>query len=325
MLNPYLIARPLLRREAILSSRMEGTKTTAAKLVSVEAQEVESPDAETQEVANYLLAMNHGVELLGTMPLCKRLIKALHHKLMAGVRGSDETPGEFRRIQNFIGHHDLASARFVPPPVAELEPLLLDLEELLNESDSDESPPLLVRAALSHYQFEALHPFRDGNGRVGRLLIPLMLLAHQRLQSPTLYLSAFFEKNRRRYVDLMLAVSQRGDFEAWVQFFLEAIRDSAVESGEKADRLLELRDRYHGSLHQARSSALTLKLVDRLFDLPLITVAGAAKELGLTPAAATQHVQRLLDGKILVEITGRKRDRQFLAPELLRILDTDEE
>jgi Fic family protein len=324
MVNPYLIARPLLRREAILSSRMEGTRTTAAKLVSVEAHQVDSPDLQTQEVANYVVAMNHGLALLKKMPLCQRFMCELHGQLLTGVRGAEETPGEFRTIQNFIGQSDLASARFVPPPPSALKPLLADLEQYLNLEDKEASTPLLVRVALSHYQFETIHPFRDGNGRVGRLLIPLMLLAHARLDTPALYLSAYFERHRQRYVDLMLTATKRGEFEPWIVFFLEAIHDAAQESVQQADRLLEMRGRYYQALQLARSSALTLKLVDKLFELPLLTVSSAADELGVTAATAMQHLQRLLDAKIVVEITGRKRDRQYVAPELLTVLGTDE-
>jgi Fic family protein len=324
MVNPYLIARPLLRREAILSSRMEGTKTTAAKLVTLEAQQG-NPDAATQEVANCITAMNHGLTLLDTMPLCLRLIRELHEKLLTGVRGAEETPGEFRRIQNFIGHGAIDSARFVPPPPAELGQLLRDLELFLNEPDEPASTPLLVRLALSHYQFETIHPFRDGNGRVGRLLIPLALQAHERLDSPVLYLSGFFEQHRRRYVDLMLAVSQRGDFESWIQFFLEAVQSSALDSVEQSNRLLEMRGRYHALLHHARSSALTLKLVDNLFELPLVTAAIVGQLLEVSPSTAIKHIQNLVGAQILVEVTGRRRDRQYVAPELLSILGADEE
>jgi Fic family protein len=324
MVNPYLIARPLLRREALLSSRMEGTKTTAAKLVTLEAQQGDT-DSATQEVANCVTAMNHGLTLLESMPLCLRLIRELHEKLLTGVRGAEETPGEFRRIQNFIGHAELRSARFVPPPPGELEQLLADLERFLNEPDETASTPLLVRLALSHYQFETIHPFRDGNGRVGRLLIPLALQAHERLNSPVLYLSSFFEQHRRQYVDLMLAVSQRGDFESWIQFFLEAVRSSALDSVEQSNRLLEMRDRYHALLHQARSSALTLKLVDQLFELPMVTAASVAKQLDVSPSTAIKHIGSLVAAKILVEITGRRRDRRYFAPELMSILGSDDE
>jgi Fic family protein len=177
---------------------------------------------------------------------------------------------------------------------------------------------------MARLSSEALHPFRDGNGRVGRLLIPLMLLAQKRLDTPALYLSAHFERHRQRYVDLMLFASKRGDLEPWILFFLEAIHDAAQESIQQADRLLEMRGRYHNALQQARSSALTLKLVDKLFELPLLTISSTADELDVTPATAMQHIQRLLDAKIVVEITGRKRDREYVAQELLTVLGTDE-
>lgn len=325
MVNPYLIARPLLRREAILSSRMEGTRTTAARLVSLEADAVTTTDPETREVANYVDAMNHGVALLKHLPLCLRLVRELHEKLLGGVRGAEETPGQERRVQNFIGRADIASARFVPPPPERLESLLRDFEQYLNVADSDDGAPLLVRMAMAHYQFETLHPFRDGNGRVGRLLIPLTLLAHGRMTTPTLYVSGYLEQHKRRYVDLMLEASQTGDFVPWTEFFLDALRSAADESSRRADQLIGLRERYRDQLHEARSSALTLKLVDALFELPLLTTQRAMSVLGVTAATAGQHLNRLVDANILSEVTGRKRDRQFVAPELLAALDTDEE
>jgi Fic family protein len=325
MVNPYLIARPLLRREAILSSRMEGTRTTAARLVSMEADAISTTDPETREVANYADAMNHGVALLSQLPLCLRLVRELHEKLLTGVRGAEETPGQERRVQNFIGRADIASARFVPPPPERLEPLLRDFEQFLNLADSDDGTPLLVRMAMAHYQFETLHPFRDGNGRVGRLLIPLTLLAHGRMTTPTLYVSGYLEQHKRRYVDLMLEASQTGDFVPWTEFFLEALRSAADESSRRADQLIALRERYRDQLHEARSSALTLKLVDALFELPLLTTQRAMSVLDVTAATAGQHLNRLVDANILREVTGRKRDRQFVAPELLAALDTDEE
>lgn len=323
--NPYLIARPLLRREAILSSRMEGTRTTAARLVSLEAEAVTTSDPETREVANYVDAMNHGVALLSRLPLCLRLVRELHEKLLTGVRGAEETPGQVRRVQNFIGRGDLASARFVPPPPERLEPLLTDFEQYLNLSDADDGAPLLVRLAMAHYQFETLHPFRDGNGRVGRLLIPLTLLAHGRVTTPTLYVSGYLEQHKRRYVDRMLEASQTGDFAPWIEFFLEALCAAADESSRRADQLIALRERYREQLHEARSSALTLKLVDALFELPLVTPQRAMRLLDVTAATAGQHLNRLVQAGILSEVTGRKRDRQFVAPELLAALDTDEE
>lgn len=325
MVNPYLIARPLLRREAILSSRMEGTRTTAARLVSVEAYPEGDPDPETHEVANYLEAMNHGVQLLNVIPVSLRLIRALHEKLLDGVRGGQETPGRFRRVQNFIGHADILSARFVPPPADRLDELLDDLERYLNVDDATSETPLLVRIAMAHYQFETIHPFRDGNGRVGRLLVPITLLAQKRISSPVLYLSGYLESRKKKYVDLMLGASQTGQFTAWIEFFLDALRSAADESCETAEQLISLRDRYHAQLHRVRGSALSLKLVDALFELPLTTVARAARILDVTQATAGQHVSRLIEAGILFETTGKKRDRQFIAPELLKALGTDEE
>jgi Fic family protein len=179
--------------------------------------------------------------------------------------------------------------------------------------------------AMAHYQFETLHPFRDGNGRVGRLLIPLTLLAHGRMTTPTLYASGYLEQHKRRYVDLMLEASQTGEFAPWTEFFLEALRSAADESSQRADQLIALRERYREQLHEARSSALTLKLVDALFELPLMTTQRAMSILDVTAATAGQHLNRLVDASILSEITGRKRDRQFVAPELLAALGTDEE
>lgn len=325
MVNPYLIARPLLRREAILSSRMEGTQTSAARLVSLEAQPSGETDPQTREVANYLEAMTHGVKLLQELPVSLRMIRALHEKLMQGVRGSQETPGEFRRVQNFIGHSDIRSARFVPPPRDRLDGLLADLEHYLNLDDSMTDTPLLVRIAMAHYQFETIHPFRDGNGRVGRLLVPLTLLAQKRIETPILYLSGYLESRKSNYVDLMLRASQSGDFLPWIEFFLEAVRASADESCGTATTLIELRDDYHSRLHQARSSALTLKLVDALFEIPVTTVAKAAELLDVTTATAGQHINRLIEANLVVEMTGRKRDRLFVAPALLRVLRTDDE
>ncbi len=195
----------------------------------------------------------------------------------------------------------------------------------MNLDDATTDTPLLVRLALAHYQFETIHPFGDGNGRVGRLLVPLALLAHGRMTTPTLYVSGYLEQHRRLYVDLMLGASQTGNFEAWIEFFLETLRSSADESSQRADHLIALRERYHSELHRVRGSVLTLKLVDALFELPFMTVARAASLLDVTVATAGQHVTRLASAGIVTEVTGRKRDREFVALELLHALGTDED
>jgi Fic family protein len=320
--NPFLIARPLLRREALISSRMEGTKTTAARLVSLEAASDSASDAETREVQNYMVALSHGRELLAELPVCLRLIRAVHQRLLSGVRGEREAPGKFRTIQNYIGHGSIADARFIPPPPSVLDPLLRDLESFLNAGD-DDALPLLVRLAMVHYQFETIHPFGDGNGRVGRLLVPLSLEAEGYLSHPTLYVSGFFERRKRAYTDLMLAVSQRGAWEAWIQFFLEALAESARDSEGQANALVTLRGSYQKRFHQARNSALTLKLVDSLFDMPLLTATRVQELLDVSPATANKHIHRLVEEGIVQEVTGRQRDREFLATAVLELIEVE--
>lgn len=325
--SPVLISAPLLRREAIASSKIEGTNTTPEQLVLLELEppgEAKAVDAsDTQEVLNYLTALHHGFERLRQIPVCLRLLQELHEILMKGVRGDAERPGEFRNVQNFIGSsQDIRQARFVPPPVAEMRRCLEELEVYMNEPG--DSLPHLVRVALVHYQFETIHPFRDGNGRVGRLIVPLLLCSYERLEGPTLYLSPYFERHRRQYTDLMLRVSQTGDFAAWVRFFLEAVDASALDSIKRAEALLQLRESYRHRLQLGRASAALLALVDGLFERPSVSLAVAAKLLGgVTPASASANVKKLVDAGILREVTGRKRDQRFVADEILSVAHPD--
>lgn len=326
--NPHLITAPLLRREAISSSKIEGTNTTPEQLVLLELEQPStSPSgnvSETQEVLNYITALNHGFRRLQEIPVCLRLLQELHEILMRGVRGDAERPGEFRNVQNFIGaSQDIRQARFVPPPVAEMRRCLEELEVYMNEAG--DILPHLVRVALVHYQFETIHPFRDGNGRVGRIIVPLLLCSYERLEGPTLYLSSYFERHRTQYTDLLLRVSQTGEFGSWVRFFLEAVDVSASESIRRAEALLQLREEYRRRLQQSRASAALLALVDGLFERPSVSLAHAATLLGgVTPAAASANVRKLVDAGILAEVTGRKRDQRFVANEIIRVVHTDE-
>jgi Fic family protein len=321
--NPHLISAPLLRREAISSSRIEGTIATPEQLLLLEVEAEERPSAiseatQTQEVLNYIHALNHGFARLSEIPVCQRLIREMHEILMRGVRGDAERPGEFRDVQNFIGRsRDIREARFVPPPVSELKQCLHELEEFIHESD--DTLPHLVRLALVHYQFETVHPFRDGNGRVGRLLIPLLLCTYERIDKPALYLSPHLERHRSEYTDLLLKVSQTGDYLSWVRFFLEAVEGSALESVTRAEALLALRESYHARLQSTRSSALLLRLVDNLFERPSTSIGVAGEIMQVTPAAAAANLRKLVDAKILVEVTGRRRDQRFVAPEIIRV------
>lgn len=328
MVNPHLVGRPLLNREAILSSRIEGTYTTPQQLALLEAVEEQHPgrssvDAETREVYNYVRAMQHGLKLLRELPICLRLIKEIHSVLMVGVRGDGERPGEFRTVQNYIGREvdGIRNARFIPPPVPEMHACLEDLEQYINPDPSgrESELPLLVRLALIHYQFEAIHPFRDGNGRVGRLLVPLILCSAQKMRGATLYVSSHLERHREQYTDLLLRVSQRGDWLGWIQFFLAAVAESARESVRRVDRVLALHAQYHKLFHSARSSALLLKLVDALFEQPAITIPRAAGLLNVTPASASANIKKLVLAGILKESTGRKRDQVFFADQLFSI------
>lgn len=325
LVNPYLVGSPLLHREAILSSKIEGTITTPEQLVLLEAGETggqtrEAQRQDTQEVLNYVRAMQHGLRRLKDLPVCLRLIQEIHAELLGGVRGERERPGDFRTNQNWIGRQgeSILLARFVPPPVPEMTEALHDFEKYLNEDTED--LPLLVKLTLLHYQFETIHPFRDGNGRIGRLLLPLLLCNHKRIGDPVLYLSWYFERNRDLYMDLLLAVSLRGEWSAWIHFFLRGVIECAEEALSQAGELLRLRERYVTSVQKARSSGLLQKLIDRLFLVPSITIGQAAKLLEVTPAAAGQNIRKLQDAQILSEMTGRQRGQVFVARDILAVM-----
>lgn len=332
--NPYLIGSPLLHREAILSSRIEGTITTPERLVLFEAESSEGrvtpqQDNDTQEVLNYVRAMQHGLELLKTLPFCLRLIREVHRVLLTDVRGERERPGEFRHDQNWIRGRiddDIRNARYVPPPVEEMKEALNNFEVYLNQEQADDRDPLLVQLALIHYQFEAIHPFRDGNGRIGRLMIPLLLCSCGRLDAPILYLSAYFERNRDQYVDSLLAVSQEGRWIPWINFFLRGVQQSANDANRHALGLLDLRQRYHRMFQRGRSSALLIRLIDRLFQTPSISINQAAELLEVTHQAATNNIRKLEEEGVVREVTGRKRNQVYLAGEILSYMyDTPEE
>jgi Fic family protein len=319
--NPFLVGSPLLHREAILSSRIEGTIATPEQLVLAElaGPSATGEDAgEAEEVVNYMRAMRHG--LRSKLPISLRLIREMHGVLMKGVRGGQDRPGEFRDVQNFIGSPgaSIGDARFVPPPPGAMRECLDAFERRLHPRD--ERLPLLVKLAVVHYQFEAIHPFRDGNGRIGRLLLPLMLVREKRLDEPVLFLSAYLERHRQQYMDLLLAVSQKGVWLEWVRFFLKGVEESASESLEQTDALLALRQRYHDQFRAARSFGALQQLIDNLFVSPSITMTTTAKTLKITPAAASSNIRKLTEGGVLREVTGRKRDQVFVAHEILRFM-----
>lgn len=321
--NPLLLIRPFMRREAVLSSRIEGTQASLSDLLLFEASEMaEASTSDVREVFNYVSALEEGRALLKELPVSMRLIRAVHRKLMEGVRGQHRTPGEFRTSQNWIGPPGctLNEATFIPPPVPEMKNALSELEKFLHEKPA--FPPL-VRLALIHYQFEAIHPFLDGNGRVGRLLIILLLCAEELLPQPLLYLSAYLERNRKQYYDLLLKVSQEGNWSEWIRFFLRGVEEESRDAVKRSDKLLRLWQDYRERLQSARSSALLLRLVDELFSYPAITVSWAAKRLRITPRAAQLNVDKLVASRILKEVTGRQRNRVYVANGIVRIIDVE--
>ena len=321
--NPHLLIKPFIRREAVLSSQIEGTQATLSDLILFEQTDVhvESNTSDVHEVSNYVRALEFGLQRLKTRPMSLTLFKDMHQMLMSGVRGGDKTPGAFRDVQVVIGPTKrIEEARYVPPPPIFVDSLMSEFEKYI-QSPSDIPP--LVRLALVHYQFEAIHPFQDGNGRIGRLLITLMLCSEGLLPLPMLYLSAYFEKNRDDYYRHLLLISQRGAWSEWIIFFLRGVASESVDAIERASRLMALREKYHSTTQTARSSALTLKLIDFLFSNPGITLRHATDLLKVTPVAAQRHIERLVKFGILREATQKKRNRVYLADGILRTLNED--
>lgn len=318
--NPHLLIRPFLQKEAVLSSRIEGTRATLSDLLLFDIEmEREAEIIDTREVSNYVVALETGLDRIKTIPIGTRVIRELHAILLRGVRGGESASGEYRTLQVHIGPTKrIEDATFIPPPANEIDPLMSRLEQFIHERND---LPALVRFALIHYQFEAIHPFYDGNGRVGRLLISLLLSAEQILDQPLLYLSAYFERHRDRYYSALRRVSTHGAWTDWVYYFLEGVQSQSFEAIDAARRLLALRDVYHRRLQTARSSALIHKLIDDLFLYPAMSATRAAKLLGVTWRAAQQNIEKLVDANILREVTGQKRNRIFLAEELVRSIE----
>jgi Fic family protein len=319
--NPHLLIGPFIRREAVLSSRIEGTQASFSDLLFFEASGIVDPRTpDVREVANYVQALEYGLARMNELPLSLRLIREIHERLMAGVRGEHLTPGEFRRSQNWIGPPGctLDNAVFVPPPEDEMKTALADLEVYWH---TPSTLPPLVRLALIHYQFEAIHPFLDGNGRIGRLLMTLLLCVEGLLKEPLLYLSAYFDRYREHYYRHLLAVSHRNAWRDWLDFFLRGVADQARDAVQRSGQLLDLREDYRRRLPAISSSALLPRLMDELFAYPAITIAQVAERLGITPRAAGLNVEKLVKAGLLREITGQQRNRVFIAPDIVQIVE----
>lgn len=316
--NPHLLLRPFIRREAVLSSRIEGTQATLGEILAAEAGAVvDRSPADLREVANYVAALEHGMKRLGTLPLSLRLVRELHEKLMRGVRGDAATPGEFRRSQNWIGPpgSTLMNATYVPPPVREMHECLGAWETFLH----DRTLPPLVHIGLVHVQFEAIHPFLDGNGRVGRLLITLLLHERRILPAPLLYLSAFFEATRRDYYDRLQGVQARREWGDWLVYFLNGVARQSEDALSRVQRINRQIELWRGELQGA--SRNSQRLLDRLAANPFLTARGAARQLKVAFTTAQRAISAL-EGIGAIEPLGEaRRDRVYCAAAILDILD----
>ena len=301
-----------VRKEAVLSSMIEGTQSSLSDLLLFELdQEPGVPIDDVREVSNYVAALDHGLRLLGEgLPLSLRLFREIHGVLLNKGRGSNQAPGEFRRSQNWIGGTRPGNAAFVPPPAEEVLECMSKLELFLH--DQPEPTPVLLKAALAHVQFETIHPFLDGNGRLGRLLIALLLCEQKVLREPMLYLSLYFKTHRQNYYELLNNVRMTGDWEAWLDFFAEAVIVTATQAVETAQQLLDLsnqdRDKISGL---GRAAASTLQVQRALMEHPIATSGSLVKKTGITPATVNKALVHLEQLGIVKELTARKRNRLF--------------
>ena len=325
--HPDLFVLMYVRKEAVLSSQIEGTQSSLQDLLAAEAHILGASETpkDVDEVVHYVRAMKHGLARLAKLPVSVRLIREIHRVLVEGGRGARLTPGELRRSQNWIGPIgcSLAEATFVPPPPSTLPAALGALERFLHEDD--ESVPLLVKIGLAHAQFETIHPFLDGNGRIGRLLITFLLCERQVLHKPVLYLSYYFKRQRQEYYDRLQAVRDRGDWDGWLTFFLHGVAEVSGQATETARRVLALREAHRSAItdHFGRAAGNGHRVLERLFEQPIVSVNVVQSLTGTTYPSANDLVQRFVRRRILVEITGQTRNRRFRYDAYVRLFDQE--
>lgn len=310
--NPDLFVFMYVRKEAVLSSQIEGTQSSLQDLLSAEALLTHDVPRDVDEVVNYVATMHAGLARLRELPVSVRLIREMHQQLLKGMRGAHLAPGELRRTQNWIGPpgSTLATASFVPPPPQELPRLLAEFESFLHHRDD---LPLLIRIGLAHAQFETLHPFLDGNGRIGRLLITFLLCEREALSKPVLYLSLYFRRHRQEYYDRLQAIRDNGDWEGWLIFFLTGVAEVAVAAADTARQILVLREAHRTLITDrlGRVAGHGHRVLERLYQKPIISVDDVRQLTGTSFQAANEVVERLVGAGILNEITGRARNRRF--------------
>jgi Fic family protein len=310
--NPDFFVYMYVRREAVLSSQIEGTQSTLEDLLAVELEPRPAwrqLPQDVEEVVRYVHAMNYGLSRLSDLPLSLRLITELHRELLTGARGSHRLPGEFRQSQNWIGPENasLGEASFVPPPVHEMKRALDNFERFLHQDEL----PALVHAGLAHAQFETIHPFLDGNGRVGRLLITFLLVHRGVLHRPLLYLSVYLKRHRAEYYDRLMAIRNSGDWESWLRFFLTGVAQTAEEATTTAQAIVKLREEHRRRIQEQTAGVNGLRLLDLLFQRPLVHVNLVKDSLGTSFVTANKLVEQLEGLGVVEEITGRRRDRIF--------------
>lgn len=320
--DPELFIYLYVRKEALLSSQIEGTQSSFSDLLLFESEEAPGvPLDDVQEVSNYVAAMKHGLERLrGDFPLSLRLIREIHEILLSKGRGAQKQPGEFRRSQNWIGGTRPGNALFVPPPPERVMDCLGNLETFLHEDSG--RLPVLVRAALVHVQFETIHPFLDGNGRLGRLLITFLLCERGVIKQPILYLSLFFKTHRQTYYDLLQQVRERGDWESWLEFFLTGVAETADQAAEAARQILGLFEKDRAKIETlGRAAASALRVHQHLQEKAIVSIPATAERLGVSAPTVAKSVDHLQELGIVREITGKQRDRLFVYDQYLSILN----
>jgi Fic family protein len=310
--SPDLLIRPYLLREALSSTRIEGTQASMPEVFETDAAG-ERPNADVEEVVAYVAAMQWGLEQLSELPLSTRLLREIHRRLMAGARGRDQAPGELRTSQNWIGApgSTIETARFVPPPPAELADLLTDWERFAHEQAE---LPLLVQDALLHSQFQTIHPYLDGNGRLGRLLLVFFLIARGRLTAPLLYLSAYLERNRRSYYDALQTIHETGDAIPWIELFLAAVHTQAADAVARARGIIELRERYRRAAAGV-GTPNALALVELICENPIVTTRSIEDRLGVSRPTALRLLRRMEEQGVLSEgAAGARGQRRICCP-----------
>jgi Fic family protein len=324
--NPDLFVAMYVRREAVLSSQIEGTQSTLEDLLAVELEpRVRDLSRDVDEIVNYVSAMNYGLERLLTLPLSLRLIREIHGELLKGGRGANRLPGEFRKTQNYIapaGARGMDDATFIPPPAQEMRKALDNLERFLHDPGD---LPDLAHVGVAHAQFETIHPFMDGNGRVGRLLITFLLVHKGVLHRPLLYLSVYLKRHRLEYYDRLMAIRDRGDWEGWLRFFVQGVAETAEEATLKARAIVKLMTEQRLGIQDRGLSPNAFRLLDLLYERPLVHVNLVREELGLSFATANGLIDQFQSLGLVQEITGRKRDRVFRFGAYLRHFEEEEE